>query len=331
MIGVVGLESLRANAYTEADERLLVTLATSMGVALENARLFDETKRLLDETDQRATELAVINEIGAALAQQLEFQAIVDLVGARVGEIFQTGSVQISFFDEGRGKISFPYAIEEGQRYPMAEIDLGTGLTSVVIRRRLALNIHTSAEAAAHGAITFGLPSESWLGVPIAAGDRILGVIAIESLQADAFSDADVRLLGTLATSMGVALENARLFDETKRLLAETNERAAELALINDVQRGLAERLDMQAMYDLVGERIQAIFDAQVVDIGIVDHETQTVHFPFVIERGVRFPDEPTPLRSIRKRVVEGGQLVLLREADLALEYCHRRSAGHPG
>ena len=70
---------------------------------------------------------------------------------------------------------------------------------------------------------------------------------------------------------MGVALENARLFDETKRLLAETNERAAELALINDVQRGLAEQLDMQAMYDLVGDRIQAIFDAQVVDIGVVD------------------------------------------------------------
>ena len=38
-----------------------------MGVALENARLFDETKRLLDETDQRAAELAVINEIGSAL------------------------------------------------------------------------------------------------------------------------------------------------------------------------------------------------------------------------------------------------------------------------
>ena len=69
---------------------------------------------------------------------------------------------------------------------------------------------------------------------------------------------------------MGVALENARLFDETKRLLTETDQRAAELAIINGVQQGLAAELDMQAMYDLVGDKIQEIFDAQVVDIGIL-------------------------------------------------------------
>ena len=50
------------------------------------------------------------------------------------------------------------------------------------------------------------------------------------------------QLLTTLASSLSVALENARLFDETQRLLTETNERAAELAIINSVQQGLAER-----------------------------------------------------------------------------------------
>ena len=65
-----------------------------------------------------------------------------------------------------------------------------------------------------------------------------------------------MRLLTTLASSLSVALENARLFDETQRLLTETNERAAELAIINSVQQGLAAKLDMQAMYDLVGDKI---------------------------------------------------------------------------
>ena len=45
---------------------------------------------------------------------------------------------------------------------------------------------------------------------------------------------------------MGVALENARLFDETQRLLKETEQRAAELAIINSVQQALAAELDMQ-------------------------------------------------------------------------------------
>ena len=92
-------------------------------------------------------------------------------------------------------------------------------------------------------------------------------MISLQNLDREhAFSEADVRLLTTLAGSLSVALENARLFDETRQ-------RNAELALINAVQRGLAEKLEMQAMYDLVGDRLQEIFDAQVVDIGILDRD----------------------------------------------------------
>ena len=140
--------------------------------------------------------------------------------------------------------------------------------------------------------------NESWLGVPIIAGDDVIGVIVFEDPAPDAFDESDERLLGTLAASMGVALRNAALFDETKRLLTETDERAAELAIINGVQQGLAAELDLQAMYDLVGDKIQEIFDAQVVDIGIFDHEQGTISYPYTIERGVRFPDEPVPIRG---------------------------------
>ena len=55
-----------------------------------------------------------------------------------------------------------------------------------------------------------------------------------------AFGEDEVRLLQTLAASMGVALENARLFDETQRLLKETEQRNAELAVINSIQQGMA-------------------------------------------------------------------------------------------
>jgi GAF domain-containing protein/DNA-binding response OmpR family regulator len=313
VIGVLGLESLQENAYSEADERLLGTFASSMGVALENARLFDETKRLLGESTARTSELAVINEIGAALARQLDFQAIVDLVGERVAQIFDTRSVQISFYDEAAGTIRFAYTIEEGTRddsFP--EMPFGEGLTSEVIRTRAPLKMDSDEESLARGAIAYGLQTESWLGVPILTGDRVLGVIAIESLERDAFDDGDVRLLSTFAASMGVALENARLFDETNRLLAETNERAAELALINDVQHGLAERLDRQSMYDLVGDRIQAIFDAQIVDIGVVEPEAGLIRFLYTIERGVRFPEETMQIIGPRRVVLETREPLLM-------------------
>jgi GAF domain-containing protein/DNA-binding response OmpR family regulator len=317
VIGVIGLESLRPDAFTEADERLLNTLSASLGVALENARLFDETKHLLAETDQRAAELAVINEIGSALAQQLEFQSIVDLVGERVRSIFSPQSMFISLYDPATNIIEFPYASDAGIREELrAPRELGPGLTSRIIQTAHPVRVGSDDEATALGAIQVGgSDTESFLGVPIMSGDRVTGVVALERLEKDAFSETDERLLSTLATSMGVALENARLFDETRRLLTETNERAAELALINDVQHGLAQKLDVQAMYDLVGDRIQAIFDTQIVDIGLVERESNQFRFLYTIERGVRFPEEVMPIIGPRRHVIETGKpLVINRD-----------------
>src|SRR4029077_5690708 len=90
----------------------------------------------------------------------------------------------------------------------------------------------------------------------------------------DAFGDAEVRLLSTVAASMGVALENARLFDETQRLLKETEQRPAELAVINSIQEGIAAELDFQAIVDLVGDKLREVFKTD--DIGIDWHDAQT-------------------------------------------------------
>jgi GAF domain-containing protein/CheY-like chemotaxis protein len=313
--GIVIIESLEEHAYDEADERLLVTLASSMGVALDNARLFDETKRLLTEADQRAAELAVVNEIGQALAQQLEYEAVIELVGERVRSIFQANSIFIALYDAETNMIRFPYDLDEGERFERGSFELGSGITSTVIRTGQPLRFGSTEEQSAAGAVQVGgSDTQSWLGVPIPAGDRVIGVLGLENLEPNAYDEADERLLATLAASMGVALENARLFDETRRLLTETDERAAELAIINSVQAGLASKLDMQAMYDLVGDKIQEVFDAQVVDIGIVDRADGLIHFPYTIERGVRFPDEPIPVAGFRGQVMESGQPLLMNE-----------------
>ena len=97
--------------------------------------------------------------------------------------------------------------------------------------------------------------------VPIVSGSEATGAIFLQNYEREnAYTEADVRLLGTMATSMGVALENARLFDETQRLLKETEQGAAELAIINSVQEGLASKLDFQAIIELVGEKVRELF-----------------------------------------------------------------------
>ena len=148
-------------------------------------------------------------------------------------------------------------------------------MTSRVITTGRAIRVGTVAEQEAAGAVDVGgSDTQSWLGVPITGASRVIGVLGLENLEANAYTESDERLLGTVASSMGVALENARLFDETKHLLAETEQRNAELAVINDIGVALADQLEFGAIVDAVGERLWAMFGSDDMVIGIYDPAT---------------------------------------------------------
>ena len=308
----------REDAYTEADERLVATVAASMGVALENARLFDETKRLLAETDERAAELAIITSVQEGLAENLDMQSMYDLVGDKIQEIFDAQVVDIAIYDKAANEIRFTYTIERGVRFPNESMPfIGPRRHVLETREPLVFNDDPIGKGQAYGqpGVLMGEAPKAAVYAPLVSGGEARGVISLQSLDREnAFSESDVRLLMTLAGSLSVALENARLFDETKRLLGETDRRAAELAIVNDVQRGLAAQLDPQAMYELVGERASDVFDTQVVDIAVFDHDNGTMSFPFLVERGVRFPDFTRKIMGFRKHVLETRQPLLVAE-----------------
>src|SRR5512137_919817 len=134
----------------------------------------------------------------------------------------------------------------------------------------------------------------SWRGVPIIIGGAVKGAISLQNVDREnAFTESDARVLATVALNVGVALENARLFDETRRLLAETQQRTAELEIINSIQQRLAAQLDMQAIYDLVGNKMRPIFDAQCLFISSYDSVNDLTQFRYWIENGQLFYPEP--------------------------------------
>src|SRR3569623_1857364 len=174
-------------------------------------------------------------------------------------QIFNAQMIFISTYNPKTDLIEDKYAYEKGDRTIMPPMK-PVGFSKKVIETQKPLLVNKDVEGKGKEVGSFILSGESAKSlviVPMMKSGEVTGLISLQNMdQENAFSDSDVHLLGTLSNSMSVALENATLFDETTRLLKETEQRNAELGVINTVQDGLVSELDMQAIYDLVGNKI---------------------------------------------------------------------------
>src|SRR5205807_771072 len=187
-----------------------------------------------------------------ALSAELNFQAIVDLVGDKLREVFNTPDLGIRWYDEKTNLVHYLYEYEHGKRLhvsPRPPKPGGMGETMFRTRQPMVLNTAADYEKIGTVALPGTDQSKSLIAVPIISSDRVLGTIGIENYEREhAYGESELRLLTTIAASLGTALENARLFDETQRLLKETEQRAAELAGSERRRVGIAAGLDLQAI-----------------------------------------------------------------------------------
>ena len=234
IVGVLAVASYAPGfRYTEQDEELLSFVSQHIGAALSRARAMEETR-------QRNAELALINGVQEAIAGELDQQAIFDALGDRIREIFDAQAVQIATLDEASGLLHYWYMIERGERQH-AEPRSPSGFGKHVLKTRAPLllveNLEAERERYGSGILAGeGFP-KSVLFVPLVTAGKATGVMSLQNMDREhAFSGSDQQLLTTLAASLSVALENARLVHETRQ-------RNAELALINSVQDALAGEL----------------------------------------------------------------------------------------
>jgi len=325
--GSISLQNVdKENAFSESDIRLLTTLTNSMSVALENARLFDETNRLLKETEQRTAELSVINSVQEGLARELDILSIYELIGEKMREIFNAQVIDIVTYNKAANLIEDCYSFEKGDRTLLGPRE-PTGFRKHVIETGQVLLINHDYETLSRqfgNTVFIGEQPKSSVMVPMYSGGKVNGIISLQNLDHEnAFSDSDVNLLTTLANSMSVALESARLFDETNRLLKETEQRTAELSIINNVQDGLAHELDIKGIYNLVGDRICELFDTQSVLIRSFDQNTGLEHWQYAVEKGESIQMEPRPFIWANKLLIQTKQHLVINKdyVDIAKKY----------
>jgi PAS domain S-box-containing protein len=213
VIGVLDAQSRELNAFGDRDLLTLRTVADQLSSSIENARLYEETR-------QRAERLALVNRISAASGSVLDLDDLLETVYREVTPIFEADAFFLALLDEASGVLEFRLQVDEGRREPPARATVGPGLTSRVVATRAPVLLNDLRDIG-ETALLWGsgkVPA-SWVGVPMLVGERLVGVMSVQSYRQRRYDADDVLLAATIAEQVAVAVENARLYEKVTREL----------------------------------------------------------------------------------------------------------------
>ena len=258
LVGWLNLGARRSREkYGAEDLELLDALADRAAVAIENASLFAEHER-------RLTELAVLNEIGQEINSARSLEQVLETIYRETGRVMDTSNLEIVLYDAEKEELSFPIALEGGERVFRPPRRHGNRLGEYLLRTQQPLLIAERVEETVRSLRLdpTGRTPTAWLGVPILHAGRALGVMAVHSHDPHISYDVeDLAILSAIANQAAIAIENARLNELTDQALAR---RLAEISVLADFARTLATvALDpsqvAEQTIDRAAEALQAI------------------------------------------------------------------------
>ena len=277
IVGLMTVASRVPRQFSEAELQLLISIGQQIAIAIENARLYEETR-------SRAERLAVVNRIARAAGATLHLDALMEMVYQEVSSTFQPDAFFIALYDDGTNELDFRFQVDEGVREPPGRQPLGTGLTSVVVTEKRPLLIRDIGREQDHlpSPLLFGtmkLPT-SWLGVPMLIGDQVVGVISVQAYRPRVYGEEEQLLLSTIADQVAVAVENARLYEAVQQELTERvrSEKALRLyterlKTIREIYQALLTAQSLDAIFQTALSRIRRLVPCQAAGVAMLDSE----------------------------------------------------------
>ena len=281
VIGVINTESRQLDFFTEADERLLVTIAGQVATSIEKLRLSDaEQRRVLELETLYQNGLVVsglldADSIGQRFIQILEehldwHHAVVRMIRPNSDEM-QIVGYSLPHLREGDSPL-------EKARLQSTVSRLGEGLAGWAAQSG---NIVRSGDLASDARYLETYPGiQSGLYVPMKVGERVIGVVSVESEQPNAFTSLDERLLSTLAAQTAVAIQNARLFVEADR-------RAQEFSALYDTSIYLSIEHDPEILLQSIVVRATALLNSHAGGMYLYHPVREELEMKFATEHSM--------------------------------------------
>lgn len=260
--------------------------------------MFDVTSRKTAEEEilRRNLELDALNRIGKEMARLAQPAVIFEMIYTLVGEVLDNRNFAIALYDEATKRVEFPLRVEHGVRREAEGRAFGNRITEYVLQSPgpVLLEGEVQEQVRRLGAEPSGTPAASYLGVPIRAGGRVLGAIAVwDPERAGAYTGRDADLLTTIAAQAAVSLENARLFEETQRRLTY-------LQVLRSIDIAITGSVDIRVTLDIVLGQVLTHLAVDAADILRLDPDSRQLIF--AAGKGFR----TSALRYTRLRIGEG-------------------------
>ncbi len=276
VIGTLGFDAVKEDrSFGEEDIWLAMLFANQAAIAIENARLYNETLHRLGETQ-------AMREVAAAAGSTLDFDELLSRTLHAISEGLGIEGLRFaSPKDSGEAMVVYPS--------PAAPVRSAERDRCLPIKGSMIGQVYTSGEpmlasSRERGSICPELDprAQSELAVPVAAGGDVIGVLSAISSDVDAFDAADLHLFEAIAGQLATAMENSRLYEESRQRLRSTNS-------LLEISRDLVSTLDLDKVLERVIETaVEAIEPADKGTLHLLDRERQEL----VVRASVGFSSE---------------------------------------
>lgn len=291
IVGSLNLSWPKTNGYNTDHFPLFKQTADAIALALERSKLFDAIK-------QWAHQLTILHELGRRITGIVETKQLAQIAAKHLQTSLRYENILVFLVDQTQKQ----FILEAGTLaaadvQPLIETPpaLDAGLLGAAYRKKRPLRINDTTEEQTPSALSYG-QSQSELVLPLQAGEHVIGLLYVGSLEREAFTETDVAILTIVADQLAVSLENARLFSETRTHAQELEQRNQELEAIYRLNQALASTLDIQEVYRILfHEIVQNVLDSPHFTIARLDEKAQLFYCEFSIVDTQETPPENFP------------------------------------
>lgn len=264
--GVIGAGQRKTGkAFSQRDERLLIATADFAAIAIQNARLYQATDKALA---RRVKELTALNEVARAVSSSLDLSRVYNVLVEQVTKNWPVQSVQVYLHNDKVGGL-FPLVFGKNVSRPRP---INRGIIWQVAESKKALFTNDATQHQAYHPNfdhVEGQQTNSIACVPLTIKEKVVGVLALFNRKEGEFTLEDMARLEAFSHPVATAVENARLFAESRRQQAAilaTARTINEPLIILDEQGNVL--VSNEAAQELLASNMGQLFDGISRSVG---------------------------------------------------------------